>query len=122
MTRSLLPSTIIKPLPQRSQPRFPLVLAKTARPVAEAALRGIYADAYAECPFVDVIAGLPRVKDVVASNYCRIGVAANGDTAAVFAVIDNLVKGAAGGAVQWMNRLCGLPETTGLTAAAPAWI
>jgi N-acetyl-gamma-glutamyl-phosphate reductase len=36
-------------------------------------------------------------------------------------VIDNLVKGAAGGAMQWMNRLWKLPETTGLTAAAPGW-
>ena len=36
-------------------------------------------------------------------------------------VIDNLVKGAAGGAMQWMNRLWGLPETAGLLAAAPGW-
>ena len=36
--------------------------------------------------------------------------------------IDNLVKGAAGGAVQWMNRLLGLPESAGLTAPAPGWI
>ena len=35
-------------------------------------------------------------------------------------VVDNLNKGAAGGAVQWMNRIFGLPETTGLTACAPA--
>ena len=36
-------------------------------------------------------------------------------------VLDNLNKGAAGGAVQWMNRLYGLPETAGLTAPAPGW-
>jgi N-acetyl-gamma-glutamyl-phosphate reductase len=36
-------------------------------------------------------------------------------------VVDNLNKGAAGGAVQWMNRIFGLPETTGLTACAPGW-
>ena len=35
--------------------------------------------------------------------------------------IDNLVKGAAGGAVQWMNRLWGLPQTTGLDRPAPGW-
>ena len=98
------------------------VLAKTVRPVSEDALRGIYADAYADAPFVQVIDGLPRIKDVVSSNYCRIGITADGDTVGVFAVIDNLVKGAAGGAVQWMNRLFGFPETAGLTAAAPAWI
>jgi N-acetyl-gamma-glutamyl-phosphate reductase len=36
-------------------------------------------------------------------------------------VLDNLVKGAAGGAIQWMNRLLGLDETAGLTAPAPGW-
>jgi N-acetyl-gamma-glutamyl-phosphate reductase len=39
----------------------------------------------------------------------------------VMSVIDNLVKGAAGGAIQWMNRLWGLPETAGLMSAAPGW-
>ena len=36
-------------------------------------------------------------------------------------VVDNLVKGAAGGAVQWLNRLLGFDETAGLLAAAPGW-
>jgi N-acetyl-gamma-glutamyl-phosphate reductase len=48
-------------------------------------------------------------------------VATDGDSVVVMSVIDNLVKGAAGGAVQWMNRLWDLPETAGLTAAAPGW-
>jgi N-acetyl-gamma-glutamyl-phosphate reductase len=43
------------------------------------------------------------------------------DSVVVTSVIDNLVKGAAGGAVQWMNRLWKLPETSGLLAAAAAW-
>jgi N-acetyl-gamma-glutamyl-phosphate reductase len=50
-----------------------------------------------------------------------LSAASNGSTIAVMAVLDNLTKGAAGGAVQWMNRLLGLDETTGLTAAAPGW-
>ena len=45
----------------------------------------------------------------------------NGSSIAVMAVLDNLNKGAAGGAVQWMNRLLGLDETAGLTAPAPGW-
>ena len=49
------------------------------------------------------------------------GIDVAGDTVVVMSAIDNLVKGAAGGAVQWMNRLWGLPETTGLLAPAPAW-
>jgi N-acetyl-gamma-glutamylphosphate reductase len=74
-----------------------------------------------DAPFVEIVAGTPRLKSVVASNVCQIGVAGGEDTVVVMSVIDNLVKGAAGGAVQWMNRLWGLPETTGLTAAAPGW-
>jgi N-acetyl-gamma-glutamyl-phosphate reductase len=45
----------------------------------------------------------------------------NGRTIAVMSVLDNLNKGAAGGAIQWMNRLLGFPETAGLTAPAPGW-
>ena len=78
--------------------------------------------AYANAPFVELVEGTPQLKNVVASNYCRIGVAVEDDTVVVMSVIDNLVKGAAGGAVQWMNRLWGLPETSGLHTAAPGWI
>lgn len=82
-----------------------------------AALREYYAGA----PFVHVTDGAPRIKNVVASNYAHLSAAANGRTVAVMCVVDNLDKGAAGGAVQWMNRLFGLPETTGLSAPAPGW-
>jgi len=81
------------------------------------ALRSYYAD----CPFVRVGDTAPRVKDVATSNYANLGAVTNGDSIAVMAVLDNLNKGAAGGAVQWMNRLLGMPETTGLTAPAPGW-
>ena len=81
----------------------------------------VYQKAYADKPFVQVIDGTPRIKNVVASNQCHIGVATDGDTVVVMAAIDNLVKGAAGGAIQWMNRLWDLPETTGLDMPAPGW-
>ena len=97
------------------------VHAKTNTPVAATDLRRVYADAYAEAPFVHVVDGTPRIKNVVASNFCHIGVAADGDAVVVMAAIDNLVKGAAGGAMQWMNRLWGLPETAGLDTPAPGW-
>lgn len=84
-------------------------------------IRDTLADFYAHCPFVVVQDGAPRVKNVVGSNYAHIGVAADADTLAVFVAIDNLVKGAAGGAVQWMNRQLGIGETTGLDAPALAW-
>jgi len=77
---------------------------------------------YASSPFVRVVDGTPKVKDVVGSNYAHMGVAVEGDTIAVFSVIDNLTKGAAGGGLQWMNRLHGLPETMGLSLSGPGWI
>jgi N-acetyl-gamma-glutamyl-phosphate reductase common form len=76
---------------------------------------------YAGSPFVRVTDGAPRVKHVVASNYAHLSAAANGRSVAVMCAIDNLTKGAAGGAVQWMNRLFDLPETSGLLAPAPGW-
>jgi N-acetyl-gamma-glutamyl-phosphate reductase len=97
------------------------VQAKTRASVTSEQLQDIYAQAYADAPFVEVVGGTPCVKDVVASNMCRIGAAGGDDSVVVMSVIDNLVKGAAGGAMQWMNRLWGLPETTGLMAAAPGW-
>ena len=82
---------------------------------------GALREFYAGAPFVRVLDNAPRVKDIVASNYAHLSAVANGRTVAVMCVVDNLNKGAAGGAVQWMNRLFGLPETAGLTAPAPGW-
>jgi N-acetyl-gamma-glutamyl-phosphate reductase common form len=76
---------------------------------------------YKECPFVRVGETAPRVKDVAASNYSNLSAVTNGNSIAVMSVLDNLNKGAAGGAIQWMNRLLGLAETAGLTAPAPGW-
>ncbi|MDE1924165.1 MAG: N-acetyl-gamma-glutamyl-phosphate reductase [Gammaproteobacteria bacterium] len=95
--------------------------AQLTRPLPADAIREIFAAYYARHPFVAVGASMPRIKDVVTSNYAHLGVAADGASVAVMAVIDNLTKGAAGGAVQWMNRLLGFDETAGLTAPAPGW-
>jgi N-acetyl-gamma-glutamyl-phosphate reductase len=84
-------------------------------------LTGMFREAYRDAPFVQVVDGVPKLKDVVASNYCRIGVAESRGRVVVTCALDNLLKGAAGGAVQWMNRLFGLRETAGLLAPAPAW-
>jgi N-acetyl-gamma-glutamyl-phosphate reductase common form len=86
-------------------------------PTALARLREFYAGA----PFVRVLDSAPRLKDIVASNYAHLSVATSGRTIAVMCVVDNLDKGAAGGAMQWMNRLFDLPETSGLTAPAAGW-
>jgi N-acetyl-gamma-glutamyl-phosphate reductase len=89
--------------------------------VSEDQIRDVYVSAYENSPFVEIVGATPKLKNVVASNMCHIGVATDGNSVVVMSVIDNLVKGAAGGAVQWMNRLWDLPETSGLTAAAPGW-
>jgi N-acetyl-gamma-glutamyl-phosphate reductase len=72
-------------------------------------------------PFVRVNAELPHIKDVATSNYAYLSAAANGQTVVVMCAIDNLVKGAAGGAMQWLNRIFGFEETAGLTAPAAGW-
>ena len=58
--------------------------------------------------------GSPSLEDVVGSNFCDIGVAVRGRQVVAMSAIDNLVKGMAGAAIQNMNLMCGLPETTGL--------
>lgn len=77
---------------------------------------------YANSAFVQVLDGTPKLKNVVASNYAQVGIDVADGSVAVTCAIDNLVKGAAGGAIQWMNRLWSLPESSGLLSAPPAWI
>jgi N-acetyl-gamma-glutamyl-phosphate reductase len=97
------------------------VQAVAAEPLSSAALVQALQDYYEHAVFVRVGAELPRVKDVVASNFAQLSGVAHGGTLAVTCVIDNLTKGAAGGAVQWMNRMLGFDETAGLMQPAAGW-
>ena len=85
-------------------------------------LQAIYEARYVEEYFVDVLpAGAhPETRSVRGANHCRIAIhrPQQGNIVVVLAVIDNLVKGAAGQAVQNMNLMFGLDETTGLTSIA----
>ena len=85
-------------------------------------LQSLFEMRYANEPFVDVLpAGShPETRSVRGANICRLAVhrPQNGDTVVVLAVIDNLVKGAAGQAVQNMNLMFDLPETAGLETVA----
>lgn len=92
-----------------------------ADPAAADGLREAFERYYADCEFVRVLDSPPKLKDVVTTNYAHIGVTATPGGVAVMCAIDNLVKGAAGGALQWMNRLWSLPEAAGLSGTAPGW-
>jgi N-acetyl-gamma-glutamyl-phosphate reductase len=91
---------------------------RPTRPIGQAELDRLYADAYGSEPFVSVVATPPATKHVAGSNDVRIHVRADERTGRVLVigVIDNLVKGAAGQAVQAFNLVHGLPETAGLQA------
>jgi N-acetyl-gamma-glutamyl-phosphate reductase len=85
-------------------------------------IQKLYEDRYQDEPFVDVMpAGShPETRAVRGSNFCRLAVHVpqKGNTLVILSVIDNLVKGAAGQAIQNMNLMCGLDETTGLDTPA----
>jgi len=87
------------------------------------ALTALYEEFYAHERFVRVLRGsLPETKAVRGSNFCDIAVRIDVRTGrvVVFSALDNLVKGAAGQAIQNMNVLFGLEESTGLEAP-PVW-
>lgn len=97
------------------------VQASLKRPIASSQALAALASYYKDCPFVRVVETAPRVKDVATSNYANLSAVTNGTSIAVMSVLDNLNKGAAGGGVQWMNRLLGFDESMGLTAPSPGW-
>ncbi|MCB9757846.1 MAG: N-acetyl-gamma-glutamyl-phosphate reductase [Candidatus Omnitrophica bacterium] len=81
-------------------------------------MHSLYTKFYKNEPFVRVrkLGVQPELKDVVNTNFCDIGIALNpaGNLIVVTSIIDNLIKGAAGQAVQNMNIMCGFAETEGL--------
>jgi len=76
--------------------------------------RAMFADFYRDSFFVRLVEGSPDINWVKTTNFCDIGFAARGRQLVVFSAIDNLVKGAAGQAVQNLNLMFGLDEKTGL--------
>jgi N-acetyl-gamma-glutamyl-phosphate reductase len=80
-----------------------------------------YHDFYREEPFVKISEDNPNVKQVVNTNYCLLYPQKIEDHLMIISVIDNLVKGASGQAVQNMNLLYGIDEKTGLTLKGSAF-
>ena len=89
---------------------------RPTRPVTQSEIDAIYAAAYTDEPFVTVVPTAPATKDVTGSNHVRIHVSLDARTGRiiVIGVEDNLVKGAAGQAIQAFNLVHGLTETAGL--------
>lgn len=102
MTRGILSASYVRP----------------TRSVTQADLDELYRAAYDAEPFVHVSPGPPTTRSVSGSNLARVHVRLDERTGRIIAigVVDNLVKGAAGQAVQAFNLVHGLPETTGLSA------
>ncbi len=87
------------------------------RTVAAEELRGLFAEAYAQEPFIEVVDAPPGVLEVRETNFCRIFAACDEHTGKVlvFSAIDNLWKGTSSQAVQNLNVMFGFPETEGLS-------
>ena len=93
---------------------FATAMVPLTRDMDRAGLKGLYEEAYGSEFFIRLVEGSPDVAAVKGTNFADIGVASRGRTAEVFIAIDNLVKGAAGQAIQAMNIMFGIPEPTGL--------
>src|SRR5215211_1632082 len=93
---------------------FASIYAEAKRELTETELRQIFADYYRESFFVRLVNGSPDINWVKTTNFCDIGFAVRAKQIVVFSALDNLVKGAAGQAVQNMNLMFRLDEKTGL--------
>jgi N-acetyl-gamma-glutamyl-phosphate reductase len=90
------------------------IYARLKKPATDAQLIAAAREFYASQPFIRVVDHLPTTKDSAFTNYCDITVRQARGQAIIISCLDNLIKGAAGVAVQNFNLMCGFPETTGL--------
>ncbi len=101
---------------------FASIYVRLAKGKTAADIRRVWQDTYGNEPFVQMLADghLPSTRQVRGTNNCQMAVVADRvpGRAIILSAIDNLVKGAAGQAVQNMNVMMGWPETTGLTQTA----
>jgi N-acetyl-gamma-glutamyl-phosphate reductase common form len=93
---------------------FASIYAEAKRELTTDELKQIFAEYYRDCFFVRLVDGSPDINWVKTTNFCDLGFAVRGKQIVVFSAIDNLVKGAAGQAVQNMNLMFGFDEKIGL--------
>lgn len=96
---------------------FASIYFTVGEPVSHERVAELLREYYAKEFFIRLVAGSPDVNWVKNTNFVDLGWAVNEDTVIVFVAIDNLVKGAAGQAIQNMNLMFGLEERTGLVIA-----
>ncbi len=111
-----VPVTFVPHLIPITRGIFTTITATLTVQVSAAELSALYANTYADAPFVRLRQQMPQIRDVVQTNFCDVAVTVETRTRRVIVttVIDNLVKGAAGQAIQNMNLMFGLPEGKGL--------
>lgn len=93
----------------------------TKTSLCEDDLKKLYQEFYKDEPFTHVTEQNPNLKQVVNSNKALIHVSKHGDKALIISMIDNLLKGASGQAVENMNLMFGLPQTEGLRLKSVAF-
>jgi N-acetyl-gamma-glutamyl-phosphate/LysW-gamma-L-alpha-aminoadipyl-6-phosphate reductase len=93
---------------------FASIYVETKQEMTVEAIRSLFADFYKDSFFVRLVEGSPDINWVKTTNFCDLAIASRGQQLVVFSAIDNLVKGAAGQAVQNMNLMAGLDEKAGL--------
>jgi N-acetyl-gamma-glutamyl-phosphate reductase len=108
--------TFVPHLVPVDQGEYVTAYATLQSPMTQAAVLARYEEAYEREPFVELVSGPPGTRGVRETNFCRIHVQVEEHTGRVmiFSAIDNLWKGTASQAVQSLNVMFGLPETTGL--------
>ncbi|MEJ5352310.1 MAG: N-acetyl-gamma-glutamyl-phosphate reductase [Melioribacteraceae bacterium] len=101
---------------------YTTINAQLKEDVDDKIIKEVYASSYSSKPFIRFIGNsIPEMKDVANTNFCDIGFVINDNSITIFSTIDNLIKGAAGQAVQNMNILFGLPQETGLLKWNKNW-
>ncbi|MCP9495080.1 MAG: N-acetyl-gamma-glutamyl-phosphate reductase [Pyrinomonadaceae bacterium MAG19_C2-C3] len=90
---------------------------ETKNELSDEEARRVFQEFYRHDFFVRVVEGSPDINHVKTTNFCDIGFAVRGRSLVVFSALDNLVKGAAGQAIQNMNVMFGFDEKTGLMMA-----
>ncbi len=93
---------------------FASIYCELKKELSPGEVREMFTDFYRDSFFIRLVEGSPDINWVKTTNFCDIGFASRGRQLVVFTAIDNLVKGAAGQAIQNMNLMFGLEETTGL--------